>query len=359
MKMKTQEEIFEIVKAARQRMKELPSRELSKSTDDGYVREYNRLVGDEGAEPEKLWSAICRTSSKSTYRRRVAAVMHCCRYQLLEALRSQDAAQRAGDMSSLREHVSIIEGVIGVINIVERHRGECPLETTVRRKSKRSDLKKLPNNWREQLYKQLKFSRYSLAYLVEAVSGCRPGELEKGVNVICTEEGRLVIRIDNGVKVTKEKGQPWREISYQLGQGDHPLIKALFDACRKPEDVGEVEIVVRIEKSTNWRAALSSAGQKLWPQLPFRICPYHLRNAAASDFKRSDLSDEKVSAALGHCVNKTASLYGQFQIGHGGKGLNPVMIRAARSVQYTRTPIPGNRPSQDYNGRRNTFVPTL
>ncbi|EIU7148963.1 hypothetical protein AOS95_001763 [Pseudomonas aeruginosa] len=46
--MKTQEEIFEIVRTARQRMKELPSRRLIKSTDDGYVREYNRMVGDEG-----------------------------------------------------------------------------------------------------------------------------------------------------------------------------------------------------------------------------------------------------------------------------------------------------------------------
>ncbi|HHF0146055.1 TPA: hypothetical protein ACPH2S_001768 [Pseudomonas aeruginosa] len=338
--MKTQAEIYELVRAGRKRMKELPSRNLSKSTDDAYVREYNRLVGDEGAEPEKLWSAICRTSSKSTYRRRVAAVMHCCKSQLFEALRSQDAAQRAGDMSSLREHVSVIEGVIGIINIVEQHKGKSPLDTTVRRKSKRSDLKKLPNNWREQLYKQFALSRYAMAYLVEAVSGCRPGELEKGVKVICTEEGRLIIRIDNGVKVTEERGQPWREISYQLGQGAHPLIRALFDACRKPEDVGEVEMVVRIEKSTNWRAALSSAGRKLWPQLPFRICPYHLRNAAASDFKRSDLSDEKVSAALGHCVNKTASLYGQFQIGRGGKGLSPEMVNAARPVLDTRSSVP-------------------
>jgi len=357
--MKAQEEIFEIVRTARQRIKELPSRNLSKATDDGYVREYNRMVGDEGADPEKLWSAICATKSKSTYRRRVAATIHCCRAQLQEALRSQDVAQRAGDINALRYHAEVIEEVIGILNIIERYKGQCPLGNTVRRKSKRSDLKCLPSDWRDLLHKQLKGSKYELAYLVEAVSGCRPGELEKGVKVICTEEGSLVIRIDNGVKVTEEKGQPWREISYQLGQGAHPLITALFDACRKPEDIGEVEMVVRIEKSTNWRAALSSAGQKLWPQLPFRICPYHLRNAAASDFKRSDLSDEKVSAALGHCVNKTASLYGQFQIGRGGKGLNPVMIRAARSVQHTRTPIPGNLPSQGYNGRRNAFESPL
>ncbi|MBF3288569.1 hypothetical protein HKT38_30740, partial [Pseudomonas aeruginosa] len=182
--MKAQEEIFEIIRTARQRIKQLPSRSRSKATDDDYVREYNRMVGDEGADPEKLWSAICATKSKATYRRRVAATIHCCRVQLQEALRSQDAAQRAGDTNALRYQVSVIEGAIGILNIVERHKGQCPLENTVRRKSKRSDLKYLPGNWREQLYKQLQGSKYELAYLVEAVSGCRPGELEKSVKVI-------------------------------------------------------------------------------------------------------------------------------------------------------------------------------
>ncbi|QII98794.1 hypothetical protein GII23_01275 [Stutzerimonas balearica] len=329
--MKAQEEIFEIVRTARQRIKQLPSRSRSKATDDDYVREYNRMVGDEGADPEKLWSAICATKSKSTYRRRVAATMHCCRVQLQEALRSQDAAQRAGDMNDLRYRVAVIEGVIGILNIVERHKGRCPLENTVRRKSKRSDLKYLPSNWRNQLHKQLEGTKYELAYLVEAVSGCRPGELEKGVKVICSKgSGLLTIRVDNGVKVTDQKGQPWREITYRFDQS--PLVRALYEVCRKDApDTEKIETVVGIEKTTNWRAALSSAGQKLWPRLQFRVCPYHLRNAAASDWKRAGLSEENISAALGHCVNKTSSNYGQFQIGQVGGGLSPAEVSPAYS----------------------------
>ncbi|HHJ1391839.1 hypothetical protein ACIRTV_30465 [Pseudomonas aeruginosa] len=335
--MKSQEEIYEIVRTARQRIKKLPSRSRSKATDDDYVREYNRMVGDEGADPEKLWSAICATKSKSTYRRRMAATIHCCRIQLQEALRSQDAAQLAGDTNAIRYQVSVIEGAIGILNIVERHKGQCPLENTVRRKSKRSDLKYLPGNWREQLYKQLEGSKYELAYLVEAVSGCRPGELEKGVKVICSKEsGLLTIRVDNGVKVTAQKGQPWREITYRVDQS--PLVRSLYEACRKvAPNTQSIETVVDIEKSTNWRAALSSAGQKLWPRLKFRVCPYHLRNAAASDWKRAGLSEEEISAALGHCVSKTSSNYGQFQIGRRAGGLMPVGVRAARHILDTRT----------------------
>ncbi|MCO1956199.1 hypothetical protein FA427_32335 [Pseudomonas aeruginosa] len=335
--MKAQEEIFEIVRTARQRIKQLPSRSRSKTTDDDYVREYNRMVGDEGADPEKLWSAICATKSKSTYRRRVAATMHCCRVQLQEALRSQDAAQRSGNMSDFRYQISVIEGTIGILNIIERHKGQCPLENTVRRKSKRSDLKYLPADWRDQLHKQLVGSKYELAYLVEAVSGCRLGELEKGVKVVFSKEsGLLTVRVDNGVKVTEQKGQPWREITYRVDQS--PLVKALYEACRKvATDTQTTETVVEIEKSTNWRAALSSAGQKLWPRLKFRVCPYHLRNAAASDWKRAGLSEEDVSAALGHCVSKTSSNYGQFQIGARAGGLMPVGVRAARHILDTRT----------------------
>ncbi|MDQ4368818.1 hypothetical protein RBU13_22385, partial [Pseudomonas aeruginosa] len=199
---------------------------------------------------------------------------------------------------------------------------------------------------RDQLHKQLEGSKYELAYLVEAVSGCRPGEIEKGVKVICSKDkGLLTVRIDNGVKVTGQKGQPWREITYRVDQS--PLVRALFEVCRNVSPGAErIETVVDIEKTTNWRAALSSAGQKLWPRLKFRICPYHLRNAAASDWKRVGLSEEDISAALGHCVNKTSSNYGQFQIGQGAGGLSPVEVRAARPVLNTRTLSPHlGRPS--------------
>ncbi|MDG9886626.1 hypothetical protein N7650_27765 [Pseudomonas sp. GD04058] len=338
--MKTQEEIFEIVKTARQRINEMPPKKLTSSTDDGYVREYNRMVGEEGADPEKLWSAICATRSKSTYRRRVAATLHCCRIQLQEAIRRQDAAQRIGDMNAVRHHVAVIEEVVEILSIVDGHKGQCPLENTVRRKSKRSDLKNLSSDWRNQLHKQFEGSKYELAYLVEAVSGCRPGELEKGVKVICSKENELLtVRIDNGIKVTDQKGQPWREITYRIDQS--PLVRALFEVCQNiGSDTERIETFVQVEKTSNWRASLSSAGQKLWPRLKFRICPYHLRNAAASDWKRHGLTDEDISAALGHCVNKTSSSYGQFQVGQGSEGLRPCKVTAARTVLNTRTPTP-------------------
>lgn len=345
--MKTQEQIFEIVRTARQRIKELPPKKISKSTDDGYVHEYSRMVGNGGVNPEKIWFAICKTQSKSTYRRRVAATMHCCRNQLQEALRSQDDAQRRGDINELRLQVKIIEDLIGIMNIIQSHKGQCPLENTVRRKSKRSDLKNLPSNWRDQLHKLLKGSKYELPYLVEAVSGCRPGELEKGVKIICSKASRLVtVRIDNGIKVTDDRGQPWREITYQADQ--NPLVKALFEICETAAlGKEEIAMVTSIEKTTNWRAALSSAGQKLWPRLKFRVCPYHLRNAVTSDWKRNGVSDEDISASLGHCVNKTSSSYGQYQIGQGSEGLCPCNVTAARAVLNTRTPTPGG-PSERF-----------
>jgi hypothetical protein len=99
--------------------------------------------------------------------------------------------------------------------------------------------------------------------------------------------------------------------------------------------------IISIEKQTNFRAAMTAAGKKLWPNGP-RVTPYCLRHAFGSDLKRSrHITQDEVSAAMGHCVNKTASYYGQFQIGKsGGDGLAPATISAARSILHTRSPIP-------------------
>lgn len=75
----------------------------------------------------------------------------------------------------------------------------------------------------------------------------------------------------------------------------------------------------------------------------------HLRNAAASDWKRAGLCEDEISAALGHCVNKTSSNYGQHQIGQGSGGLCPFDIKAARTVLQTRSPTPGVAFSQHQN----------
>lgn len=335
--MKTHHELFEIIKSGRRQIEKLPVYEISDSTREGYVREYNRLVDPDGSAPEGLWSAICTTNSKSTYRRRLAAVAYCCRLQLSEALRKQDQAQRAGDIQSLHLFASQIEWALEVLKIINNFKGTCPLPAATRRKSKRSDLRKLPNDWRELLYKKLEHSKYRLPYLVEAISGCRPGELEIGVKVTCTKT-TLIVRIDNGIKVTKNKGQPWREITYSIDKNSHNLVKALHNACM--ELGSEACTLIQIDKASNWRAALSAFGRSLWPKLTFRICPYHLRNAAASDFKRSEVSDEEVSAALGHCVDKTVSLYGQHQVGRGSSGLRPETITAARQILKTRSLLP-------------------
>lgn len=166
------------------------------------------------------------------------------------------------------------------------------------------------------------------------------------LQLICSKDsGLLTVRIDNGVKVADQRGQPWREITYRIDQNS--LIKALFEHCiTAVPETERIETIVYIEKATNWRAALSAAGLKLWPRLRFRVCPYHLRNAAASDWKRAELSDEEISGALGHCVNKTSSNYGQFQIGQGSGGLTHLEVRAARPILDTRTLSPQmGRPS--------------
>jgi integrase len=53
---------------------------------------------------------------------------------------------------------------------------------------------------------------------------------------------------------------------------------------------------------------MTAAGKRLWPNEP-RMTPYYLRHAFASDLKRGrHIAQDDISAAMGHCVNKTTAI---------------------------------------------------
>jgi integrase len=89
---------------------------------------------------------------------------------------------------------------------------------------------------------------------------------------------------------------------------------------------------------------MTAAGKRLWPNGP-RMTPYYLRHAFASDLKRGrHIAQDDISAAMGHCVNKTTSYYSQYQIGKsGGVGLTPAAISSARVILRTRYTTPNKQ----------------
>lgn len=319
-----------IVSAARQLLEQMPPSNASAATKDGYKRELKRLITrNETRTPDQLWAAICSTRSKRTYYRRIAATKHFLRNMIEESLE--------------QEKVAMLEFSLGLHSKLLEHVGVCPIENSKPRHSKRQDLRGLPWDWRESLYAVLRArkNQFQRAYLVAAVSGCRPAELVAGVTVEITDT-LLTVRILHGAKVKEYQGQPWREISYRFDSKAHPLVQALHEDISRDASIhaGYGAVEVKINKTDGLTSAIRRAGKFLWPKR--KITPYCLRHAAASDWKAC-LSADEVSGALGHFAPDTKRLYGQAQMSKTG-GLKPVAVKADRPVKATSKTLPGSRP---------------
>ncbi|MGA4079917.1 hypothetical protein ACI2VA_08645 [Ralstonia nicotianae] len=330
--LRTDEERFAIVKDARQRLREIPASKANAATLEGYEREVERLVGETGRDHMDLWAAACDTSSKRTYYRRLAAIRHCLRTNLELRLRLQDQLQRSGDKATWQVEIEHLAGLVELAAVIGGAEGSCPIQQARPRKSKRQTLRGLPLDWREQMLERFRTSKYLLPYVVQALSGCRPDELQNGVTV--RRDTHNIEFVVLGSKVKETQGQPIRSIRYSTA-GTHPLVVEILKHLPT-----EGSSVVDVANKDSYTSALRRVGRQIWPRRQSEITPYCLRHAAAADWK-AHLSPEEVSSALGHAVDATASQYGQRQMSGGG-GLCPSQIAAERPIKPTRRPIPGH-----------------
>jgi integrase len=341
MKPEIKEAAYETIRNARDLKKILKPSHASDATLKMYDREVHRLISKyQTRSPTELFAAICDTTSKRTYFRRLAAAKHFVQARLADALSEQDKRQRAGDPAAWLSSVAVLEFLVGLHRTIEQHRGSCPLANPKPRNSKRRSLRALPSDFREQMHDALKSSMYRLPYLLSALTGCRPAELQTGVKIEL-DDTHITITIA-GAKVNgTTQGQAWRKIGYGTDTQD-PLVRGLFDEL-SARQVRELNIDVK--SKVNFTSALRRAGRRLWPRNKIDVTGYTLRHAAASDFKKF-LSPDEVSQALGHCVDKTSSTYGQRQISRSSGGLQPTKIQAARSVKATKSASPNRKSRQ-------------
>lgn len=262
----------------------------------------------------------------------------------MHTLKEQDRQQAAGDIAAWALSIKKIEFMMELHATLERHGDTCPVTSPAKKRSKRQMLHKLPDDFREKMYCSLSNSKYRLAFLLAALSGCRPQELEYGIK-LSLADGRLNINI-TGAKVIEDgvQGQAWREIEYSSTDA-HPLIAAAIEELtRRQTD----EILVSVASKDAYTAALRRVGRMLWPRMKSEITGYCLRHMFGSEGKAAGLSTEQLAMALGHSVTRTQSLYGQAQISksRGSGMLTLTSVRAAAPVRQTKTAPPGIKASR-------------
>lgn len=316
---------FEVVKLARTWLKgQVETRTAegtatpSDKTVELYRREMVRLLGT--GDP---WKAAGDTYKKATFFVRRASIMHFCREIIERRLKAQDQLQRAGldDPVKKEAWLAEIKALKNALKLAEKAPNEPPSHLVKPRQTKRVGLFRLPENWREVMISRL--PKYREAAAVAAISGCRPAELVKGIEVLVAN-GTLKLRIF-GAKISKNSGQEWRELSFNL-PSENPLAVILGRIAL--EKGGQT--VVKIGDARAFSGAVREAGKRAFPKFGRTITPYSFRHQVASDLKAAELGDQ-ISAALGHSVSDTRGSYGEWGAGRSDRA--PNRIEAARPVK--------------------------
>lgn len=320
---------FDIIKRSRALLNAVPKSTATETTAASYRAQMDNLLKSADTSAEII-KAAQRTTKVSVWFSRRAAITFSSRETIERMLQVQDQEQRqlknvpSGDprWQTWKQYVRAI-GKWSIVLAAIQTASSLPEELRTNRHSKRTDIKKLPQDWRERIVDRM--PNYRLAVLTAAACGCRPAEIAKGIE-LSIENGKLVALI-RGSKTSDVSGQPWRRLSWPVS-GQPALLRALIEEVTRSGG----RCTAKIDSPKNFHSAVRSAGRREWPDLRIAVTPYCFRHALAADMKVSGLPADQISAGLGHCVDVTKSRYGHAKMG-GHRGLSPTNVEAARPVK--------------------------
>lgn len=179
-------------------------------------------------------------------------------------------------------------------------------------------------DWRQKLFAEIP-PMYQMAAAVCALTGCRPGELEKGVRL--KRDGDCLLFLIDGLKVSDVAGQAQRFLKIRIES-----VEAQFLA----EHLAAEPILVSVRSAKAFSESVAKAGRKAFPKLQDRVSPYVWRHAMASDLKSSQVDADTIAQALGHRVSRTQEHYGR--AAHGGCPVALVDVQATLQIRDTARP---------------------
>jgi len=284
------------------------------------------------------WAKATDTKKVKTWQKRKSATLCIAKISIIELLKEQDQLQRLGAAEIGSEYFEqwchLIHKLDFYSTILITQPREFRLEEVVKKSSKRR-LTGLSEDWRIKLLGKMTQS-WRQQYLVQAVTGCRPAEISKGV-LLQVKDGILNIHV-KGAKLSQFSGQKARAMSWNVADAT-PLVAALIQLI----PVGVVGTVIDYSKiksknpASAYSTAVRDAARRAFPKRSGTITPYSLRHAAASDLKNSGLSSDEQSKALGHQVSETKSVYGSKVYGKRGGSVAPQTAKASTAVRTKPT----------------------
>lgn len=216
-------------------------------------------------------------------------------------------------------------------------------------KAKKSALRLLPPDWRESIWAAASTSewRQSRPQLVPALAvlwltGCRPAELEHGIQLV-TRGDDLVVQIMGAKCIDaggRERGQPTRHIGFRIDANANPALRFLHALAGRNaiDGIGKCTITHNKDYLYNSVVAL---GKSAFPRLRTRISPYCFRHQVASDLKAAtsdhDITLEQAAKFMGHLSDYSIGAYGHAV--HGRKGrvgrVKVPFVSTARPIKHS------------------------
>lgn len=233
--------------------------------------------------------------------------------------------------------------------------------------SKKHTVGKLQADWRERVFEgtassRKKPSKLRCATAVLWATGCRPSEIEIGVEVEL-RGGLITIRIpgskhgeiDNGTVVAM-RGMEWREIDLRPGlhagtaflaelAKDGPvLVQAGADGLGT--DLRKVGRAVLPRKMIAHPEDPRPGGKLSMPKVELTVSPYCFRQAMGCDVKSCDgMTDVEKSQIMGHLNTDSLAHYGKRR--RGGGGQRPVEAVRSSAVPSARPNAPAEHQAAD------------
>jgi len=172
-----------------------------------------------------------------------------------------------------------------------------------------------------------------LAYLIQAISGCRNEEILKGVSVVLLPDGLLDVTVA-GAKVGKHAGQLQRSFTVAVNSGGVAAMLGALLEGNVPVNSSQLLAGEDREKTKDkYRKAVARASQSVFPPKKGKqgLSAYSLRHQFKKDVSTS-ADRETVAKAMGHSTTRSATYYGAGGKAGGGT-VTPLNVKATRPVK--------------------------
>lgn len=186
----------------------------------------------------------------------------------------------------------------------------------VKSHSKRKTIKRLPDNWRHDVFNLalLKNSKYISVIATLSLTGCRPAEIAKGVLFELKNDGAISVTVKGAKRHGDKYGAEWR--SFDLQDDGSDAFQHIKKLCME-NDAGNI---INSSLVLCPAAKISEAVRTVVKNTKLKkISAYIFRHQMAADVKALGFDAADTARILGHCTDRSQTFYSAACRNGGGR----------------------------------------